>query len=78
MHVDGTVCTHRLDDGKTQCQTAAYDHLGETDMDRLSATRAGCGVLQAAVAPCQPWGPQRCFSRVLSLWKKGGVREPPR
>ena len=57
IRVDFTVLKHRLDDVKVQFQTESYYHIGDTDMDRFYATRAGFRFLQADVATCQPWGP---------------------
>ena len=58
IRVDFTVLKHQLDNVKAQFQTEAYYHIGDTDMDRFYATRAGFRFVQADVTSCQPWGPE--------------------
>ena len=58
IRVDFTVLKHQLADVKAQFQTEAYYHIGDTDMDRFYATKAGFRFMQADATFCQPWGPE--------------------
>jgi len=58
IRVDFTVLKHRLADVKSQFQTETYYHIGDTDMDRFYATRAGFRFVKADTTTCQPWGPE--------------------
>ena len=56
--VDFTALKHQLADVKAQFQAEAYYHIGDTDMDRFFADRAGFHFVRADAAVCQAWGPQ--------------------
>ena len=58
IHVDFTVLKHQLAVVKARFQTAAYYHIGDTDMDLFFATRAGFRFVKADTTSCQPWGPE--------------------
>jgi hypothetical protein len=55
--VDFTALKHRLADVKAQFQAEAYYHVGDTDMDRFFADRAGFRFVMADAAVRQAWGP---------------------
>src|SRR5262245_43588532 len=57
ISVDFTALKHQLADVKAHFQAEAYYHIGDTDMDRLLAERAGFHFLRADAAVCQAWGP---------------------
>jgi FMN phosphatase YigB (HAD superfamily) len=52
-----TALKHRLADVKAQFQAEAYYHVGDTDMDRFFAERAGFRFVKADAAMRQAWGP---------------------
>ena len=52
-----TALKHRLADVKAQFQAEVYYHVGDTDMDRFFAERAGFRFVKADAAVCQAWGP---------------------
>jgi hypothetical protein len=56
--VDFTALKHQLADVKAQFQAEAYYHIGDTDMDRFLAERAGFRFVRADAAVCQAWGPE--------------------
>lgn len=56
--VDFTALKHRLAEVKTQFPAEAYYHIGDTDMDRFLADRAGFRFVRADAAVCQAWGPE--------------------
>jgi hypothetical protein len=56
--VDFTVLKHRLADVKAQFRAEAYYHIGDTDMDRFFADRAGFRFILANAAVCQAWDPE--------------------
>ena len=49
---------HQLAEVKTQFQAEAYYHIGDTDMERFLAGRAGFRFVRADAAVCQAWGPE--------------------
>jgi hypothetical protein len=53
--VDFTVLKHRLAEVKAQFQAEAYYHIGDTDMDRFFADRAGFRFVRADAAVRQAW-----------------------
>lgn len=55
--VDFTALKHRLTDVKAQFPAEAYYHIGDTDMDRFLADRAGFRFVRADATVCQAWGP---------------------
>jgi hydroxymethylpyrimidine pyrophosphatase-like HAD family hydrolase len=59
--VDFTALKHRLADVRAQFQAEAYYHIGDSDMDRFFADRAGFRFVRADAALCQAW---RVWSRV--------------
>jgi hypothetical protein len=56
--VDFTALKHRLADVKARFQAEAYYHIGDTDMDRFLADRAGFRFVRADAAVRQAWGPE--------------------
>lgn len=56
--VDFTALKHQRADVKAQFQAEAYDHIGDTDMDRFLAERAGFRFVRADAAVRQAWGPE--------------------
>jgi hypothetical protein len=56
--VDFTALKHQLADVKAQFQAEAYYHIGDTDMDRFFADRAGFRFMRVDAAVCQAWGPE--------------------
>src|SRR5688500_6725231 len=54
--VDFTALKHRLADVKAQFPAEAYYHLGDTDMDRFLADRAGFRFVRADATVCLAWG----------------------
>jgi hypothetical protein len=56
--VDFTALKHRLADVKAQFQAEAYYHIGDTDMDRFYADKAGFRFVRADAAVRQAWGPE--------------------
>jgi hypothetical protein len=56
--VDFTALKHRLADVKAQFQAEAYYHIGDTDMDRFFADRAGFRFVMVDAAMRQAWGPE--------------------
>jgi hypothetical protein len=56
--VDFTALKHRLSEVKARFQAEAYYHIGDTDMDRFLAERAGFHFVRADAAVCQAWGPE--------------------
>jgi hypothetical protein len=56
--VDFTALKHQLADVKAQFQAETYYHIGDTDMDRILATRAGFRFVRVDVALRQVWGPE--------------------
>jgi hypothetical protein len=56
--VDFTALKHRLADVKARFQAEVCYHIGDTDMDRFLAERAGFRFVRADAAVCQAWGPQ--------------------
>ena len=56
--VDFTALKHRLADVRAQFQAEAYYHIGDSDMDRFFADRAGFRFVRADAALCQAWGPE--------------------
>jgi hypothetical protein len=55
--VDFMALKHRLAEVKAQFQAEAYYHIGDTDMDRFLADRAGFRFVRADAGVCQAWGP---------------------
>jgi hypothetical protein len=55
--VDFMALKHRLADVKARFQAEAYYHIGDTDMDRFLAERAGFRFVRADAAAYQAWGP---------------------
>jgi hypothetical protein len=55
--VDFTTLKHRLADVKAQFQAEVYYHIGDTDMDRFFADKAGFRFVRADAAVRQAWGP---------------------
>ena len=55
--VEFTVLKHRLAEVKAQFQAETYYHVGDTDMDRFFADRAGFHFVRADTAALQSWGP---------------------
>jgi hypothetical protein len=53
--VDFTVLKHRLAEVKTRFQAEEYYHVGDTDMDRFFADRAGFRFVRADAAARQSW-----------------------
>ena len=53
-----TALKHRLADVKAQFHAEAYYHIGDTDMDRFLAERAGFRFVRADTAVRQAWGPE--------------------
>jgi hypothetical protein len=58
MVVDFTTLKHHLAEVRTRFQADAYYHIGDTDMDRFLADRAGFRFVRADAAVCQARGPQ--------------------
>jgi hypothetical protein len=56
--VDFTALKHRLVEVKAQFPAETYYHIGDTDMDRFLADRAGFRFVRADAAVCQAWGPE--------------------
>jgi hypothetical protein len=56
--VDFTALKHRLAEVKAQFQAEAYYHIGDTDMDRFYADKAGFRFVRADAAVRQAWGPE--------------------
>jgi FMN phosphatase YigB (HAD superfamily) len=56
--VDFTTLKHQLADVKARFQAEAYYHIGDTDMDRLLADRAGFRFVRVDAALRQTWGPE--------------------
>jgi hypothetical protein len=56
--VDFMALKHQLAEVKAQFQAEAYYHIGDTDMDRFLAERAGFRCVRADAAVCQAWGPE--------------------
>jgi hypothetical protein len=56
--VDFMALKHQLAEVKVQFQAEAYYHIGDTDMDRFLAERAGFRCVRADAAVCQAWGPE--------------------
>jgi hypothetical protein len=54
--VDFTALKHRLADVKAQFQAEAYYHIGDTDLDRFFADRAGFCFVKADADVRQAWG----------------------
>ena len=55
--VDFTTLKHQLADIKARFQAEAYYHIGDTDMDRYLANRAGFRFVMVDAALRQTWGP---------------------
>ena len=55
--VDFTALKHRLADVKTRFQAEAYYHIGDTEMDRFFADRAGFRFVRVDALVRQAWGP---------------------
>jgi hypothetical protein len=55
--VDFTALKHRLAEVKARFRAEAYYHIGDTDMDRFLADRAGFRFVMADAGVCQAWGP---------------------
>jgi hypothetical protein len=55
--VDFTALKHQLAEVKAQFQAEAYYHVGDTEMDRFFADRAGFRFVRADAAVRQAWGP---------------------
>jgi hypothetical protein len=49
---------HQLAEVKAQFRAEAYDHIGDTDMDRFLADRTGSRFGRADATVCQAWGPE--------------------
>ena len=58
MVVDFTVLKHQLAEVKAQFQAEAYYHIGDTDMDRILAARAGFRFVWVDAALRRIWGPE--------------------
>jgi hypothetical protein len=56
--VDFMALKHQLAEVKAQFQAKASDHIGDTDMDRFLADRAGFRFGRADATVCQAWGPE--------------------
>ncbi len=56
--VDFTALKHRLADVKAQFQAEVYYHIGDTDIDRFLADKAGFRFVMADAAARQAWGPE--------------------
>jgi hypothetical protein len=56
--VDFTTLKHQLADVKARFQADVYYHIGDTDMDRFLAERAGFRFVRADAALRQAWGPE--------------------
>jgi hypothetical protein len=56
--VDFTALKHQLAEVKAQFRAEAYDHIGDTDMDRFLADRTGSRFGRADATVCQAWGPE--------------------
>jgi hypothetical protein len=56
--VDFTALKHQLADVKANFRAEAYYHIGDTDMDRLLAERAGFRFLSVEDVARQAWGPE--------------------
>jgi hypothetical protein len=56
--VDFTTLKHHLADVKARFRAEAYYHIGDTDMDRFLADRAGFRFVRADAALRQAWGPE--------------------
>jgi hypothetical protein len=56
--VDFTSLKHRLADVKAQFQAEVYYHIGDTEMDRFLANKAGFHFVRADAAVRQAWGPE--------------------
>jgi len=61
---------HQLAEVNTQFQAEAYDHIGDTDMDRFLAERAGCRCVMADPTVRQAWGPE-VFPSPPKAWLAG-------
>ncbi len=58
IHVDFTVLKHRLDDVKARFDAEVYYHIGDTDMDRFFAGKAGFEfILVDDAGACGLWLP---------------------
>ena len=53
---DFMVLKHQLGDVKARFQAEEYYHVGDTDLDRFSAQRAGFKFVSADTAFQEPWG----------------------
>ena len=51
--VDFTVLKHRLDDVKSEFEASTYYHIGDTDMDRFFADKAGFRFVEVDAAANQ-------------------------
>jgi hypothetical protein len=60
IRVDFMVLKHQLAEVKARFQMEAYYHIGDTDIDRFFATKAGFHFFRADVTACQLWGPEGC------------------
>ncbi|HEY7492736.1 MAG TPA: HAD family hydrolase [Candidatus Tectomicrobia bacterium] len=58
IRVDFMVLKHQLAEVKARFQMEAYYHIGDTDIDRFFATKAGFHFFQADATACQLWGPE--------------------
>jgi hypothetical protein len=56
--VDFTALKHRLADVKAQFQAEVYYHIGDTEMDRFFADRAGFRFMRVDTIVRQAWGPE--------------------
>jgi hypothetical protein len=56
--VDFTTLKHQLADVKARFQAEVYYHIGDTDMDRFLADRAGFRFVRADAALRHAWGPE--------------------
>ena len=69
--VDFMALKHQLAEVKAQFQAEAYYHIGDTDMDRFLADRAGFRFVRADAAVCQALG-----ARGVPLAACGPAGEP--
>jgi hypothetical protein len=49
---------HQLAEMKAQFQAKAYDYIGDTDMDRFLAEKAGFRFVMADTTVGQAWSPE--------------------
>lgn len=56
--VDFTALKHRLAEIKAQFLADVYYHIGDTDMDRFFADKAGFRFVRADATVRQAWGPE--------------------